>query len=72
MGVMLPKSTGHRPRGRSRTRWHDCTASVLWFRHQWCGASRSMQDCCWSWDISNPAGAAASTTLPRRQGDAKM
>ena len=38
----------------------------------WCGASRTMRDCCWPRDISSPPRAAAHTTLPRRKAGMKL
>ena len=32
----------------------------------WCGASRTIWDCCWSWGISGPPRAAAPVTLPKK------
>jgi len=34
----------------------------------WCGASRTIWDCCWSWEISSPPWAAASVTRKRKIG----
>ena len=37
----------------------------------WCGASRTIWDCCWTWGISSP-GAAAPATLEKGKVGTKM
>jgi len=38
----------------------------------WCGASKTIWDCCWSWGISSPPRAAAPATLLRGKAGMKM
>ena len=38
----------------------------------WCGASRNIWDCCWSWGILGPHRAAPPATLPKRKPGVKM
>ena len=38
----------------------------------WCGDSRTVWNCCWSWGISSPSRAAAPATLPKGKAGTKM
>jgi len=38
----------------------------------WCGASRTIWNCCWSRGIPSPSGAVAPATLPRGKAGMKM
>ena len=48
------------------------TTSPTLLGTSWCGASRTIWDCCWSWDISGPPRAAAPATLPKGKAGTKM
>jgi len=37
----------------------------------WCGASRTIWDCCWLWGISGPPRAAAPASLPKGKAGTK-
>ena len=62
--------TGKRSKLCPRKRWRDYISDFAW--SSWCGDSRTIWDCCWSWGISAPPRASALATLPKGKPGTKM